>query len=121
MPQPSPFDAIPSEVLLALDNQLCFALQAAARGVQRAYQPLLAELDLTYPQYLVLLVLWEWDHENQLRPTVTRARSRRCCAGSNKKGCSAASAPAPTVASCSCASAAPVAHSRSGHARCPSR
>lgn len=71
MPQTSPYDAIPSEVLLALDNQLCFALHAAARGVQRAYQPLLAELDLTYPQYLVMLVLWEWDHENQLRPTVT--------------------------------------------------
>jgi len=71
MLQPSPFDAIPSEVLLALDNQLCFALHAAARSVQRAYQPLLAELDLTYPQYLVMLVLWEWDHENQLRPTVT--------------------------------------------------
>ncbi|MEY4509871.1 MAG: hypothetical protein RLZZ450_1993 [Pseudomonadota bacterium] len=73
---PSPFDAIPSEVLLALDNQLCFALHAAARGVQRAYQPLLAELDLTYPQYLVMLVLWEWDHENQLRPTVTALGDR---------------------------------------------
>ncbi|HEY6881715.1 MAG TPA: MarR family transcriptional regulator [Polyangiales bacterium] len=70
MMHPSLFDAIPSEILLALDNQLCFALHAAARSVQRAYQPLLVELDLTYPQYLVMLVLWEWDSENEPRPTL---------------------------------------------------
>jgi DNA-binding MarR family transcriptional regulator len=75
-PPPSALDDISSEVLLALDNQLCFALHAAARGVQRAYQPLLAELDLTYPQYLVMLVLWEWDHQAQLRPTVTALGDR---------------------------------------------
>lgn len=46
---------------LALDNQLCFALYAASRAMTRAYQPMLRDLDLTYPQYLVLLVLWEWD------------------------------------------------------------
>ncbi|MFN2360099.1 MAG: MarR family winged helix-turn-helix transcriptional regulator [Marinobacter sp.] len=43
----------------ALDNQLCFALYAANRAVTARYRPLLAELNLTYPQYLVLLVLWE--------------------------------------------------------------
>ena len=47
--------------LLRLDRQLCFALHAASRAVTQAYQPLLAPLGLTYPQYLVLLVLWEGD------------------------------------------------------------
>jgi DNA-binding MarR family transcriptional regulator len=46
---------------LHLDQQLCFALYAASRAVQRAYAPLLEPLGVTYPQYLVLLVLWEQD------------------------------------------------------------
>lgn len=44
---------------LRLDDQLCFALYAATNAVTRAYRPLLATLDLTYPQYLVMLVLWQ--------------------------------------------------------------
>lgn len=44
---------------LKLDNQLCFPLYAATREMTKRYQPLLKELDVTYPQYLVLLVLWE--------------------------------------------------------------
>ena len=44
---------------ITLDDQLCFALYAAQRAVTAAYRPLLDELGLTYPQYLVLLVLWE--------------------------------------------------------------
>ncbi|MBO4257687.1 MarR family winged helix-turn-helix transcriptional regulator [Streptomyces griseorubiginosus] len=44
---------------LLLDDQLCFALYAAQRAVTAAYRPVLEELGLTYPQYLVLLVLWE--------------------------------------------------------------
>ena len=44
-----------------LDNQLCFALYAASRAVTSAYQPVLDALELTYPQYLVLMVLWEED------------------------------------------------------------
>jgi DNA-binding MarR family transcriptional regulator len=44
---------------LLLDDQLCFALYAASRAVTGRYRPLLDELGLTYPQYLVLLVLWE--------------------------------------------------------------
>ena len=44
---------------LALDRQLCFALYAASRSVMQTYGPLLAELGLTYPQYVTLLVLWE--------------------------------------------------------------
>ena len=47
--------------ILLLDQQACFALYAASRAVTDVYRPLLAELDLTYPQYLVLLVLWERD------------------------------------------------------------
>ncbi len=46
---------------MLLDDQLCFALYSAAHGVQRLYRPLLERLNLTYPQYLVLLVLWEDD------------------------------------------------------------
>lgn len=44
---------------LGLDEQLCFALYAASRAVTAAYRPLLAEVDLTFPQYLVMLTLWE--------------------------------------------------------------
>ena len=44
---------------LKLDNQLCFLLYGASRAVTQLYQPLLAPLGLTYPQYLVMLVLWE--------------------------------------------------------------
>lgn len=43
----------------SLDEQACFALYAASRAVTDTYRPLLGELGLTYPQYLVLLVLWE--------------------------------------------------------------
>ncbi|MCP3136184.1 MarR family transcriptional regulator [Pyxidicoccus sp. QH1ED-7-1] len=46
---------------LSLDAQLCFPLYAAARAVTQAYAPLLSKLGLTYPQYLVMLVLWETD------------------------------------------------------------
>jgi MarR family transcriptional regulator, organic hydroperoxide resistance regulator len=42
-----------------LDDQLCFALYAASRAMTSCYRPMLDALDLTYPQYLVLLVLWE--------------------------------------------------------------
>lgn len=42
-----------------LEDQLCFALYSASRAFTRAYQPLLEPLGLTYPQYLVMLVLWE--------------------------------------------------------------
>lgn len=46
-----------------LDDQLCFALYSAANAITRVYRPLLKELGLTYPQYLVLLILWE--HRSQ--------------------------------------------------------
>ena len=44
-----------------LDNQLCFRLYTASRLLTQAYHPLLSEQGLTYPQYLVLMVLWEKD------------------------------------------------------------
>ncbi|WP_046245741.1 MarR family winged helix-turn-helix transcriptional regulator [Hymenobacter terrenus] len=47
--------------LLKLDNQLCFSVYALSRLITKAYQPLLESLDVTYPQYLVLLLLWEHD------------------------------------------------------------
>ncbi|KOO08243.1 MarR family winged helix-turn-helix transcriptional regulator [Vibrio hepatarius] len=47
------------EEKLRLDNQVCFPLYSAANAVIRAYRPLLDELDLTYSQYLVMMVLWE--------------------------------------------------------------
>lgn len=46
---------------MLLDDQLCFALYSATHAIQRLYRPLLDDLGLTYPQYLVLLVLWEQD------------------------------------------------------------
>ncbi|HEY2624943.1 MAG TPA: MarR family transcriptional regulator [Dyella sp.] len=46
---------------LLLDQQLCFALYAASRSITGIYRPLLEALGLTYPQYLVMLVLWEQD------------------------------------------------------------
>ena len=44
---------------LLLDNQLCFLVYRLHRGITDLYRPILGELGLTYPQYLVLLVLWE--------------------------------------------------------------
>lgn len=49
---------------LKLDAQLCFALYSTLLGVNKVYRSLLRELDLTYPQYLVMLVLWERDERN---------------------------------------------------------
>lgn len=46
---------------LCLDNQLCFALYAASHAIKKAYRPLLEELGVTYPQYLILIVLWVED------------------------------------------------------------
>ena len=49
--------------MLKLDNQLCFAVYATALAMTRLYQPMLEKLQLTYPQYLVMLALWERDGE----------------------------------------------------------
>ena len=46
---------------LLLDNQMCFALYSASLTMTKLYKPLLQKLGLTYPQYLVMLVMWEQD------------------------------------------------------------
>jgi MarR family transcriptional regulator, organic hydroperoxide resistance regulator len=48
-----------NENILLLEDHLCFSLYACSRAILRQYRPYLDELNLTYPQYLVLLVLWE--------------------------------------------------------------
>jgi len=53
--------ASPASAWLALDRQLCFALYASSLAMTKLYKPLLEPLGLTYPQYLVMLVLWEHD------------------------------------------------------------
>jgi DNA-binding MarR family transcriptional regulator len=50
-----------TDVMLQLDNQLCFALYSTSLAMTKLYKPLLDELGLTYPQYLAMLVLWEQD------------------------------------------------------------
>jgi len=50
-----------ADLPLRLDNQLCFAVYSTAHAFNRVYKPLLDRLGLTYPQYLVMLVLWERD------------------------------------------------------------
>ena len=53
---------LPSEnAALLLNNQLCFALYSTSLAMTKLYKPLLAQLGLTYPQYVVMLVLWEGD------------------------------------------------------------
>ena len=51
----------PEMNVLALDNQFCFALYSASHAMTKTYKPMLDRLGLTYPQYLVMLVLWEQD------------------------------------------------------------
>ena len=51
----------PSPAILRLDNQVCFALYSASLAMTKLYKPLLDQIGLTYPQYLVMLVLWEQD------------------------------------------------------------
>ena len=57
MPQAKPT----ADEMLRLDNQLCFAVYSASLAMTKLYKPLLDKLHLTYPQYLVMLVLWERD------------------------------------------------------------
>src|ERR1700683_4536569 len=47
-----------ADLMLRLDNQICFAIYSAAHAFNRVYKPLLDRLGLTYQQYLVMLVLW---------------------------------------------------------------
>ncbi|MEM6972090.1 MAG: MarR family winged helix-turn-helix transcriptional regulator [Pseudomonadota bacterium] len=58
---------------LRLDDQLCFSLYAASNAIIRSYRPLLAEIGLTYPQYLLMLVLWQ-DGERTVRELADRLK-----------------------------------------------
>lgn len=53
-----------NEDLLVLEKQLCFSLYSASHRLVRSYRQLLAPLDLTYPQYLAMLVLWQQSELN---------------------------------------------------------
>lgn len=70
MPAPYP-PTSPSPAALQLDHQLCFALYSASLAMTKLYKPLLDAIGLTYPQYLVMLVLWEQDG-----PTVSELGER---------------------------------------------
>jgi len=53
-----------SDTVLLFDNQICFPLYSAANAMVRVYRPLLKELDVTYLQYMVLMLLWEKKTQN---------------------------------------------------------
>lgn len=59
--QPKQAPEAATDAALLLDNQLCFALYSTSLAMTKVYKPLLTALGLTYPQYLVMLVLWEQD------------------------------------------------------------
>jgi DNA-binding MarR family transcriptional regulator len=59
-----PDEGSPGPDVLPLDRQLCFSVYAAAHAFTAAYKPLLEPLGLSYPQYLVMLVLWEQDGQS---------------------------------------------------------
>jgi DNA-binding MarR family transcriptional regulator len=61
MPKSSSPASTVSNDPLALDNQFCFALYSASLAMTKTYKPFLEKLHLTYPQYLVMLVLWQQD------------------------------------------------------------
>lgn len=56
-------DAKADDELMKLDNFLCFAVYSANHAFTRVYKPLLEALDLTYPQYLVMVLLWDNDDQ----------------------------------------------------------
>ncbi|KFG70866.1 MarR family transcriptional regulator [Microvirga sp. BSC39] len=63
MAKPQPLDLATLEDGLKLDRQLCFAVYSLSQAFNRVYKPGLDQVGLTYPQYLVLLVLWEQDDQ----------------------------------------------------------
>lgn len=60
-PAPQTAAGIAASELLRLDNQVCFALYSASLAMTKLYKPLLDTIGLTYPQYVVMLTLWERD------------------------------------------------------------
>jgi hypothetical protein len=74
MPAKKPNNPVP------LDDQLCYAIYSAGMAIQRVYKPLLDDLGLTYPQYLVLNVLWRED-----KLTVGNIADKRPCSSAWKR------------------------------------
>jgi DNA-binding MarR family transcriptional regulator len=64
------------EANLTLEDHLCFALHTATRRVVKTYQKALLKLDLTYPQYLVMVAVWQWERETHNHPTVLELGDR---------------------------------------------
>lgn len=62
--------------LLHLDNQLCFSVYSLSRLITQGYTPLLKPLDLTYPQYLVMLVLWQSSEESVFELPISHLTQR---------------------------------------------
>lgn len=69
-------DSDARRALLRYDHQLCAALYTASRLMQRAYRPALDALGITYPQYLVMLVLWDARHEGAPAPSISGLGAR---------------------------------------------
>lgn len=69
-------ELLDSSIVLDLDKQLCFKLYACSRAMTKVYQPMMKDLGITYPQYLVLLVLWEWAESADSEPTVSKLGER---------------------------------------------
>ena len=82
---------------LLLGEQLCFALYSTMAAMNKVYHKLLRELGVTYPQYLVLLVLWERDalmvSEIGERLFLDSARSLRCSSAWKRRACCSVRAP----------------------------
>ena len=76
-PRPAAATADTRAQWLLLDRQLCFALYSSSLAMTKLYKPLLAPLGLTYPQYLVMLVLWESDGQGSSL-SVGQLGQRRC-------------------------------------------
>ncbi len=90
--------------LLKIDNFICFALYSAGHAFTRLYKPLLEPLGLTYPQYLVMAVLWENDGRTvgEIGESFcwNRARSPRCSSGLRSQAWCGGRVTATTSASC---------------------
>ncbi|WP_327785540.1 MarR family winged helix-turn-helix transcriptional regulator [Sphingomonas changnyeongensis] len=101
---PVPPAGDPARAALALDTQLCFAVYSTAHAFNRLYKPLLDRLGLTYPQYLVMLVLWAEDDQTVgaigERLMLETSTLTPCSSGWNAPGWSSGGAARPMGGRC---------------------